>query len=402
MAQPGDVTAIVMAGGRSERMRASLASPHKALVTVLGVPLLERNVTTLLSHGFRRIVVSTSPREPEIVRYVTDRVRGLATWRGATVSCLVETEPMGTVGAVAELDPAAAVLVVNVDNLTALDLAHLVAAHRASGAEMTIATHREPFCLPFGELRLRNGQVTGYIEKPVRPVPISSGTYVLSPGAVTLIPRGCRTDIPELVARLLALNHPIHAYEHSAPWIDVNDATALRAAEDLLLDRSGDFEQWRSAPAVQMWRLVHAAATHLVLVRRPDDVATYPGAWDLVPGALTDGDAGPHGLGLEVSFRHVAFDDLDLRTGTTVRHHLVLTDTPVSCEGSPVGSDVLRVGVEDTAPPASLSPPLLRVLAILRARRRRQRAADAAAGAGAPCGPPDHVARAACHAARPR
>ena len=78
--------------------------------------------------------------------------------------------------------------------------------------------------------------------------------------------------------------------------------------------------------------------------------------------------------------RHVAFDDLDLRTGTTVRHHLVLTDTPVSCEGSPVGSDVLRVGVEDTAPPASLSPPLLRVLAILRARRRRQRAADAAAG----------------------
>ena len=62
---------------------------------------------------------------------------------------------------------------------------------------MTIATHREPFCLPFGEFRLRNGQVTGYIEKPVRPVPISSGTYVLSPGAVTLIPRGCRTDIPE-------------------------------------------------------------------------------------------------------------------------------------------------------------------------------------------------------------
>ena len=54
--------ALIMAGGRSERMRATLGCQHKALVRVLGVCMLERNICKLLSFGFREIVVAISSR----------------------------------------------------------------------------------------------------------------------------------------------------------------------------------------------------------------------------------------------------------------------------------------------------------------------------------------------------
>ncbi len=48
-------TALIMAGGASERMRASHGSAHKALVEVLGVPMLEQNLSALLAFGYRDI-----------------------------------------------------------------------------------------------------------------------------------------------------------------------------------------------------------------------------------------------------------------------------------------------------------------------------------------------------------
>ena len=75
--------AIVMAGGRSARMRASAGPAHKALVPVLGVSLLERNLCALLAEDFGRIAVAVSAEEPEVERCVLERGRALAAARNA-------------------------------------------------------------------------------------------------------------------------------------------------------------------------------------------------------------------------------------------------------------------------------------------------------------------------------
>ena len=63
---PSTTCAIIMAGGRSERMRATLPPDHKSLVRILGIPLLERNLCKLLAEGFRDIVVTMNACEVAI------------------------------------------------------------------------------------------------------------------------------------------------------------------------------------------------------------------------------------------------------------------------------------------------------------------------------------------------
>lgn len=229
--------ALVMAGGRSERMRATAGPRHKALTQVGGTTLLERNVNTLLDAGFRELVVVTAAGETELARYVDERVVPLARARGAALRAVVEAAPLGNIGFVAALGADAGdVLVVYVDNLTALDPRALLAHHRAHDHDLTIAVHDEPFAIPYGELDVRAGRVVAYREKPVLRVRVSSGTCVVGPRARALAAPGARLDARDLFALVSGAGYSVGAYEHDAPWVDVNDAGAVRRAEALVAE----------------------------------------------------------------------------------------------------------------------------------------------------------------------
>ena len=227
--------AIIMAGGRSSRMRADDDRRHKALRVVAGQTLVERSVRNLLAYGFRSIAIAVSGAEAELRAFARVHARSVARDAGATLTCLVETVPLGTIGAVRALpDPAADLLVVNVDNISSIDLEELLAFHHASSAAMTIACHEEVFRLPFGELRVDGGSVHEYREKPAHAFHVSSGTYAVSRDAIRLVELGERLDVPELFARVKSDGGVVAAFRHTKSWIDVNDAAALRRAEAMI------------------------------------------------------------------------------------------------------------------------------------------------------------------------
>jgi NDP-sugar pyrophosphorylase family protein len=233
--------ALMMAGGRSERMRACGSDNHKALRTVLGVTLIERNIQTLLLFGFRRLFIAVNAAESEVIRWINQEGRALADASHADVCLLLETRPLGTIGAAALLPEGTEnVLIVNVDNLTSLDLNALANFHLECGVAATIASHDEPFRIPFGRLETRGELVTEYREKPEILVPISSGTYVLHRRAIERISPAVRTDVPQLVNRLIQEGEHVACFRHRAHWIDVNDETSLLRAEALL--KSGEKE----------------------------------------------------------------------------------------------------------------------------------------------------------------
>jgi len=227
-------TAVIMAGGRSSRMRATHGPAHKALVDVLGVSMLERNLATLFGQGFDDVTVVSSADEPAIVEWVSARGADLAKVASAKIRGHIECEPLGTIGVLGALALDGDVLVVNVDNLSAIDLRALVRAQRDSGAAMTVAVHEEPFSIPFGEVRVDNGCIVEYAEKPQRRLLVSSGTYVVGRKARESIEPGKPTNVPELIARLIARGESVGAFKHDAPWIDVNDDAGIRAAESLI------------------------------------------------------------------------------------------------------------------------------------------------------------------------
>jgi NDP-mannose synthase len=235
--------ALIMAGGRGERLRTSGSLTPKPLVAIRGLSLLEHNLLRLLSSGFRDIVVAVPAHTPEIAQFVRTRGQSLADAFGCRVRLFEETRPLGNIGAAAELEIGDSdLLVVYADNLTALDLNGFVRHHRRDDAALTSAVHLEPFRIPYGEVQVRNDLIMAYLEKPERSILVSSGLFVLSPEAIAHLPRGQRTEVAWLVNRLLENGAKVAAFRHDAPWIDVNDSAAVARAEQLLTDHADAFE----------------------------------------------------------------------------------------------------------------------------------------------------------------
>lgn len=311
--EPKSMTAaIIMAGGRSSRMRATGDPLHKALVPVLGVPMLERNICALIGRGFRDITVAVAANETAIENFIAGRGLALAHVCGARLKVFREADALGTIGAAriyaGSPDP---VLVVNVDNLTALDLRALYEAHVASGAAMTVATHTEPFVIPYGAVTVDAGNIVEYREKPVHPVRVSSGTYVLGPRAFAAIRPDGPTTVPDLVATLIASGERVASFEHNTAWTDVNDAAGVVHAEDLIRKHAADFEQWWPAP--------HSEST-ITVVSSPAGVLVRPlppGANEFSPPAWT---TTVDGVAIHDSEPLVTFDAVDLEQRAVVRY----------------------------------------------------------------------------------
>ena len=189
------VLGLIMAGGEGTRMARTRPQVPKAMVEVGGVPLVVRSLQRLRTAGITDVRVSLHHRAQEIIHALRRR----SDLDGVAISFIVEEEPLGTIGALAELDGVDRdVLVQNADLLSSIDLDALCATHRNREAGLTIATHFEHHRLKLGEVITDGqGRVTRYREKPVKEYRISSGTYVVSPDCLSLCKSCVFTPFPD-------------------------------------------------------------------------------------------------------------------------------------------------------------------------------------------------------------
>jgi GTP:adenosylcobinamide-phosphate guanylyltransferase len=328
-------SALIMAGGRSSRMRADLGR-HKALVNVLGLSMLERNILTLLSHNVREIFLAVGAVERSVLAFARGRGQGIARAGGAELKVFVEKLPLGTIGVARAIRSASEdLLVVNVDNLTSLNLAALIEHHRATNAALTLATHIEPFQIPFGQVSIKDGEVSDYREKPILPVTLCSGTYVLSQTARRSIPPNQPLGAPELVHILLRAKHKVSAFSHSSPWIDVNDSSAVDKAEELIMANFADFELWRHPARLETATLCVLHKRRVALLRSQSHSASLAArlpAENVLPQNDTPLQSA-YRLRDQIGLPRVeeprllaSFDDLDPQNAHRTRHHIFVTE----------------------------------------------------------------------------
>ena len=310
-------TALVMAGGRSERMRRSNGPTIKPLVTVSGVPLLERNLHALLRAGVNDIHVVVPARgEPELMDWVRSRAVMLTRAAGARFEIHEETTPRGNIGGCGDLHGRTdALLVVFADNLTTLDLRALLHDHELGGGAMTLAVHEEPFKMSFGEVIVSGDRVTGYREKPVKSFLVSSGVAVLgAPALAILADQGLNpVGLSDLFRMVIERGFPVRAFRHQAAWIDVNDGAAVAKAERLVAENRAGFDQWAPEPVPERVLRVIAGPDG-ALLRRESSRWLLPAIDDAETGEPWR-DAG-------------SFDDLDEATQTIFRYRVLFRGRP--------------------------------------------------------------------------
>lgn len=210
--------AVILAGGQGTRLRPYTTVLPKPLVPVGDRPILETIIGQLVAAGFERIDLSVGHMGELIRAYleekqvVPDHVELTYVW---------ERQPLGTAGALRLLDrPDEPFLVMNGDILTTLDYAQLVRFHKAGGAALTIASHKQDVKLALGVIEGGAGEVTGYVEKPTLHYEVSMGIYVYDPVALDFIPEGT-FDFPDLVLALIAAEQRVQTYHFEGTWFDI-------------------------------------------------------------------------------------------------------------------------------------------------------------------------------------
>jgi NDP-sugar pyrophosphorylase family protein len=226
------VEAIILAGGKAERLGDAAAGRPKALVPVAGKPLAAHQLELLAAAGVERVVLSCAAgrgAEFEVL------LRGLA----PEVVAAEEPEPLGRGGGLRFAARArlgrGSCFVLNGDELVDLDLGQLADRHEASGAAATIVVARPTS--PYGVVEIEGDLVRGFREAARLDQWVSCGVYVFSAEAFDRLPeRGDHetTTFPEL-----ALEGRLGAQRHEGLWLTVNTPKDLRVADEQLTARGG-------------------------------------------------------------------------------------------------------------------------------------------------------------------
>jgi NDP-sugar pyrophosphorylase family protein len=218
--------AIVLAGGKAERMGDATAGRPKSLVEVGGRPLLAWQIGRLQRAGVDRVIISCSEgQEPDF----EDGLAGL----GVEIACAGETERLGRGGAIrfaaGSRRESGDVFAMNGDELVDVDFTALLDRHRASGAAATVTVAQPPS--QFGQVDVTDDDiVTGFHEVARVPYWVNCGIYVLSAAAIDRFPE--KGDHETTIFPELADERSLRAYRHTGLWLTVNTPKELRRADE--------------------------------------------------------------------------------------------------------------------------------------------------------------------------
>ena len=220
--------ALLLAGGKAERLGEAAQGNPKPLVPVAGYPLAEYTVARLVEAGVTRVIVACRAGHEDVF---VNALVGL----GAEIEPVGEPKPLGRGGglrlAASLRREQGHVLALNGDELLDVDFGALLADHERAGASATIVVAQVHS--PFGVVDLSDdGTVTGFKEAPKLPHWVNSGVYVLGEEALERLPE--RGDHEQSTFPELAAAGRLRAYRHEGVWLTVNTPKDLRRAEEFM------------------------------------------------------------------------------------------------------------------------------------------------------------------------
>jgi mannose-1-phosphate guanylyltransferase len=223
---------LLLAGGLGTRLLPLTTRTPKCLVPVAGRPVLEYWQANIIRHGNHEVVVNVHAHREQVVEWIAKRnAHGPVKWEA-----FEEPELLGSAGTLKanleRLETGPDFLVLYADNLSEVDLDHLVRRHRERGADFTMGLFETPSPSACGIATLEtDGKISAFIEKPSRPASnlANAGVYAVRSGFMAPVLRPDDFDIGhDVLPRLAGRIHgePINGYHR-----DVGSPEALASIE---------------------------------------------------------------------------------------------------------------------------------------------------------------------------
>lgn len=222
--------AVLMAGGKGERLRPMTLTTPKPLLEVAGKPIIDYNVDNLLDHGIEHINVTTNYLAEQLDSHFKEPKQGIE------VKCVKEPKFLGTMGSIKFIENwhNDTILVMNSDLFTNIDLEDFFLHFKEHDADMSIAAVPYSVSIPYGIFEI-SGQrdIKGVREKPSFHYYANAGIYLIKRNVLDIIPEDTFFNATDLMELLISQNKSVIRFPLSGYWIDIGKPEDFKKVQDL-------------------------------------------------------------------------------------------------------------------------------------------------------------------------
>lgn len=212
------IDAVIMAGGRGQRLRPLTDSTPKPLLQVGNKPIMEHNLDRLALFGIDDFWVSVKYLGEQIENYF-----GAGQNKNIKIEYVWENEPLGTIGAVSQIKNFEHdyILVTNSDLLTNIDYEKFFLEFIKQDADLAVLTIPYQVNIPYAVLETNNGHVKSFKEKPTYTYYSNGGIYLIKKEMLNYIPKDTFFNATDLMEKLINSNFKVISFPFLGYWLDV-------------------------------------------------------------------------------------------------------------------------------------------------------------------------------------
>ena len=224
------IDAVLMAGGKGERLRPLTEKTPKPLVKVGDKCIIDYNVDRLIEFGVKNISVTVNYLKEQLHNHFE------VPRNGVKVDTIEEPKFLGTIGSIQFVKEFKndTILVMNSDLFTNIDFEDFYLHFKEHDAMMSVAAIPYTINVPYGIFDLDGREIKGVKEKPIYNYYANAGIYLFKREALDLIPKDTFFNATDLIDAVTARGERAIRYPLSGYWIDIGQHADLAKAQDLV------------------------------------------------------------------------------------------------------------------------------------------------------------------------
>lgn len=224
------IDAVLMAGGKGERLRPLTEKTPKPLLPVGDKAIIDHNIDRLITYGVQHISVTVNYLKEQLEEHFHEPKGGIQ------VQTVREPKFLGTIGSIKFVKEFYndTVLVMNSDLFTNIDYEDFYLHFQQHDAEMSVAAIPYNVSIPYGILDLDGRNIHGLLEKPKYTYYANAGIYLIKRSALNEIPEDTFFNATDLVEKLIEEGKTVIRYPLNGTWIDIGNPQEYQKANDLV------------------------------------------------------------------------------------------------------------------------------------------------------------------------
>ena len=222
--------AVLMAGGKGERLRPLTLETPKPLLKVGDKCIIDHNIDRLISYGVKHISVTVNYLKEQLEEHFAEP-RG-----DVKVQTVREPKFLGTIGSIRFVKEFYndTILVMNSDLFTNINYEDFYLHFKEHDADMSVAAVPYSVRVPYGIFDLNGRNIQGLIEKPTYNYYANAGIYLIKKSALDLIPAETFFNATDLIEALIADGHKVIRFPLNGTWIDIGNPQEYKRANELV------------------------------------------------------------------------------------------------------------------------------------------------------------------------